>query len=445
MYITEFLKELENSDEKIKSCFGNIKLLKNSLIELNEVIGMDKIKKQIIKQIKTHIVNKTKGITNKDLKERKHCLLCGPPGCGKTTVGKILCKIWVGIGFIGQNSTNTVPKKLATFNKVQDELIRNQRQNIKEYKDKLKIAISTVNNTNYASNLCKKSVNNLIKLKSGKNNPILDELINDISSAKNSLEEIRKIIPSLNSNNKSNNMQGFGLESNNTMITTKEDSDLPFYVYNRNDLISRFVGDTTHRTTIALTEALDGVAYFDEAYNLCNNTNSMGDPYGQEALTAINQFMDDHSDKLIVVFAGYKNEIINNLFESQPGLKSRFMNKFEIEEYTSDELTKILIQRLRYSDWHLKESNELRKLIKDNFELFKFQGRDMDTLSTYITNVISEKAFEDILEGKEFTKNITNLDIVREALEIFKDNTMSGSGNNNDNNDFKKLVNLLRT
>ena len=26
-------------------------------------------------------------------KDRKHCLLCGPPGCGKTTVAKILCKI----------------------------------------------------------------------------------------------------------------------------------------------------------------------------------------------------------------------------------------------------------------------------------------------------------------------------------------------------------------
>ena len=108
-------------------------------------------------------------------------------------------------------------------------------------------------------------------------------------------------------------MQGFGIETDSSLQNTKDNEDMPFYIYNRNDVISRYVGDTAHRCTKAMMEALEGVAYFDEAYNLCNNNSSFDDTYGREALTSINEFMEEHSDKLIVVFAGYKKEIYNNV------------------------------------------------------------------------------------------------------------------------------------
>ena len=438
MSIREFLKDLEKSDSKIKNYFNNISLLKSSLIELDNVIGMGKVKSQIVKQIKTYISTKAKGIYRES--DRKHCLLCGPPGCGKTTVGKILCKIWVAIGFIGGNSSG-IPKKVATFNKAQDELIRNQRQNIREYKDKLKVAVNTINSTGRACNLCKRSVSNLIKLKDGKSNSHIDEIINDISNANMILEDTHKVTPSL-TKVKTNSMQGFGIETDATLVESKENTDLPFYIYNRNDVVSRYVGDTAHRCTKAMTDALDGVAYFDEAYNLCNNSNGFGDSYGQEALTTINQFMDEQSDKLIVVFAGYKEDIYNNLFQTQKGLESRFTNKFEIEKYSPDELTKIFIQRLRYGEWVLGETPELRKIIKDNFELFKFQGRDMDTLSIYTKNIMSEKLYDDILEGKVVPNQINDLDVIRNAIEIFKQNTIGGVKKNE--NDLQKMVNMLR-
>jgi len=237
-------------------------------------------------------------------------------------------------------------------------------------------------------------------------------------------------------------MQGFGIENDASLIDTKDSSDLPFYTYNRNDVVSRYVGDTAHRCTKAMTEALDGVAYFDEAYNLCNNANGFGDSYGQEALTTINQFMDEHSDKLIVVFAGYKEDIYNNLFRTQKGLESRFTNKFEIEKYNSIELTKIFIQRLRYAEWILSETPELQKIIKDNFDLFKFQGRDMDTLAVYTKNIMSEKIYDDILEGKNVANQINDLDVIRNAIEIFKQNMIKGVKTNE--NDLQRMVNMLR-
>ena len=437
MSIREFLTDLDKADSKIKGYFNNLSLLRSSLTELDNVIGMNNVKSQIVKQIKTYISNKAKGIYKEN--DRKHCLLCGPPGCGKTTVGKILCKVWVAVGFIGRDASG-VPKKVATFNKAQDELIRNQRQEIREYKDRLKVAVSTINNTARACGLCKRSVANLVRLKDGRSNNQIDDIINDISSANTLLEDSQKITPSL-MKIKSNSMQGFGIEVDNTMVESKDTSDLPFYVYNRNDVVSRYVGDTTHRCTKAMTEALDGVAYFDEAYNLCTDTNGFGDSYGRVALTTINQFMDEHADKLIVVFAGYKEDIYNNLFRAQKGLESRFTNKFEIEKYTPNELTKIFIQRLSYADWFITETPELRKLIHDNFDLFKYQGRDMDTLALYTKNIMSEKLYDDILDGKSIPNQINDLDVVRKAIGIFKQNMI---GTVKEESELEKMVNLLR-
>ena len=437
MSIRDFLNDLDKADSKIKGYFNNLPLLKSSLIELDNVIGMHKIKSQILKQIKTYISTKAKGIYKDS--DRKHCLLCGPPGCGKTTVGKILCKVWVAIGFIGRSSSG-IPKKVSSFNRAQDEIIRSQRGDIKEYKDKLRSAVNIINSSATVNVLCKKSINNLIGLKDGRPNNRIDEIISDISTAKNILEHSQKTIPSLNKV-KTNSMQGFGVEADNTMVKSSDVNDLPFYVYNRNDVVSRYVGDTTHRCTKAMTEALDGVAYFDEAYNLCSDTNGFGDSYGRVALTTINQFMDEQADKLIVVFAGYKDDIYNNLFRAQKGLESRFTNKFEIEQYTSSELTKIFVQRLKYAEWNLSETEELRKLIKDNFQLFKYQGRDMDTLALYTKNIMSEKLYDDIMEGKSVPNQITDLDIIRKAIGIFKKNMI---GEVKPKNNLEDLANLLR-
>jgi SpoVK/Ycf46/Vps4 family AAA+-type ATPase len=438
MSISEFLMDLKKSDTKIKGYFNDIDLLEKSLRELDNVIGMKKVKSQILKQIKTFISNKAKGIYREN--DRKHCLLCGPPGCGKTTVGKILCKVWIAIGFIGSNISGG-PKKVATFNKAQDELIRKQRQDIKEYKEKLNNAISLIQVNSRCTILCKRVIVNLIRMKNGKPNSQLDDMINDLSSVNNTMEEVNKSIEKLRKV-KSTNMQGFGIETDSNLISTKEESELPFHVYNRNDVVSRYVGDTSHRCTKAMNEALDGVAYFDEAYNLCSDTRGLGDSYGHEALTVINQYMDEHADKLIVVFAGYKEDIYNNLFRAQKGLESRFTNKFEIEQYTPDELTLIFIQRLKYAEWYIDESEELHTIIRENFDLFKYQGRDMDTLALYTKNIISERLYEGIMNGEKITDKIEDLNIVREAVEMFKNN-MIGSIKE-EKYDFEKLANLLQ-
>lgn len=438
MSLTEFIVDLEKPDSKLKTYFSNNNNLVASLKELDNVIGMRKVKSQILKQIKTFISSKAKG-TYKDT-DRKHCLLLGPPGCGKTTVGKILCKIWISIGFIGKDGKTN--KKSNSFNKLQDDIIRKQKVEIKEYKEKVRTSLQTMNNMGRVTTLCKRTLNNVISIKKTEPNTELNTILPDITSMIKIIEESTKTIEQLNIH-KTHDYKGMGIENDQYLQQSKAPIDLPFYVYNRNDVVSRYVGDTTHRCTKAMTDALDGVAYFDEAYNLCNDSTGLSDSYGRVALTTINQFMDEYADRLIVVFAGYKNEIYNNLFKTQRGLESRFTNKFEIERYTPEELTQIFIQRLKYSEWIIDNTPELNLLIKENFKMFEFQGRDMDTLAMYTKNVISEKIYDSVLDGENIPNKITDISYVKDAVEIFRENMINATPK--PENDFERMVNLLRT
>jgi SpoVK/Ycf46/Vps4 family AAA+-type ATPase len=418
MSIQEFLHDLQKKDSKLKDFFAEPDKLIKSLLKLDNVIGMKKVKSQIVKQIKTFISTKAKGIYKES--DRKHCLLCGPPGCGKTTVGRILCEIWVSIGFIGRKGS--INKKVNSFNRVQDELIRSQRQEIKELKDKIRMCTGHINKINRLPVVNKRAINNLIRIKdSTTQKELINTTIRDLSSSNKIIGQTNDVIKKIIAQ-KNPFYNGFGVEADASMSSTqeKDEDDVPFHAYNRNDLVSRYVGDTAHRSKKAMDDALDGVAYIDEAYNLCNDSSGFSDSYGREALTTINQYMDEHADKLIVVFAGYKDEIYNNLFRVQKGLESRFTNKFEIEDYTPEELVSIYVQRLGYSEWYIKETPELIKIIKDNFKLFKYQGRDMDTLALFTKNIVSERIYDSVQTGQKFSSTITDLDVVRMAVATFK-------------------------
>ena len=428
MSINEFIQDLEKSP-KLKEYFSEPDKLIIGLKKLNNVIGMSKVKSQVVKQIKTFISTKAKGIYKET--DRKHCLLLGPPGCGKTTVGKILCEIWVSIGFIGRKGGN-FNKKVNSFSKVQDELIRSQRQEVKDLKDKIRMCSSHMSKINRLPVINKRAINNLIRIKDALHEKeIVNNTIRDLSSANKIITQTNDIIKKI-IEQKNPLFNGFGVEADSSMMDHKQEDDVPFHAYNRDDLVSRYVGDTAHRCKKAMNDALEGVAYIDEAYNLCNDSSGFSDSYGREALTTINQYMDEHADKLIVVFAGYKDDIYNNLFRVQKGLESRFTNKFEIERYSPRELTLIFIQRLKYSEWYIDESQELHKIIKDNFGLFEYQGRDMDTLALYTKNIISENIYESIQTGQKFSSKITDLDIVRKAVEIFRQNMVRSEGINSD-------------
>ena len=105
----------------------------------------------------------------------------------------------------------------------------------------------------------------------------------------------------------------------------------------RAGLVEGYVGQTAQKTAKVCDEAMGGILFIDEAYTL---TNAEGEDFGQEAVDTLLKRMEDNRQDLIVIVAGYTEEM-KNFINSNPGLKSRFNKFIEFPDYSGEEMIKI--------------------------------------------------------------------------------------------------------
>ena len=105
----------------------------------------------------------------------------------------------------------------------------------------------------------------------------------------------------------------------------------------RSGLVGRYMGETAVKTGAKVDEALGGILFIDEAYQLCN---SDSDDYGKEAIATLLKRMEDERGRLIVIAAGYTDEM-RDFLGANSGLASRFAIKIEFADYTAAELARI--------------------------------------------------------------------------------------------------------
>lgn len=134
----------------------------------------------------------------------------------------------------------------------------------------------------------------------------------------------------------------------------------------RAGLVGEYVGQTAVKTNKVINSAVGGVLFIDEAYSLYSES---AEDYGREAIATLLKRMEDERDNLVVVMAGYTEEM-RQFIDINPGLRSRFNRYIDFTDYSPDELYQIFKRYINKEDFKLTPESELafQKLFAEAYE-----------------------------------------------------------------------------
>lgn len=104
------------------------------------------------------------------------------------------------------------------------------------------------------------------------------------------------------------------------------------------DLVSPYVSQSGEKISGVIDQAMGGVLFIDEAYQLTPEQGT--DAHSQEAIDTLMKKMEDARDRLVVIAAGYREDM-ERFLASNSGLPSRFNKRIHFEDYSPDELMQI--------------------------------------------------------------------------------------------------------
>ncbi len=376
-------------------------LLVVALEELNEMIGLHRVKESAAIQTVRLIENLKAGENSPKM---LNTVITGLAGCGKTQTAIKLAKIWFALGFLNLGNTTTTTTKKNTF---------------------FETPKNSPDMTTLALLLFAWIGTYIIQLMSYAYNKIglfwiacilgfIILLIFIVYYSDTNGEWIQKYI-----------------KTETHTEVTKETSDRDIItVVSRDDFMAPYMGQTASKTKKLLEANIGKVLFIDEAYSLMNDPR---DAYGKEALDTLNLFLSENPDKIVVIFAGYKEQMKNTIFLAQPGLERRCMWNFECEAYSGSELTDIFFFQAKNDKWEINDIDrvKIRRLICQNESAFKAMGGScqrllyLSTLEVSRSNLssISDTLLSDVQEVKSIKEKYLTFEDVEKGLISLKENS----------------------
>lgn len=121
-----------------------------------------------------------------------------------------------------------------------------------------------------------------------------------------------------------------------------------------------WVGATPKFTRLAALQAVGGVLFFDEAYTLMSKSDN--DRNGAEIVDTLTPILTKYGGDIVVILAGYEDEMDKMLQSVNPGFSSRFQKSVTFEDYTSTEMYEIFKLAAEREFYRIDQEAERRLL-----------------------------------------------------------------------------------
>lgn len=151
----------------------------------------------------------------------------------------------------------------------------------------------------------------------------------------------------------------------------------------KKDLVSQWVGHTAIKTNEVIQKAKGGVLFIDEAYSIVD------DKFGKDAIATLIKAMEDNKTELVVIFAGYKDEM-EDFINSNPGIRSRIGKKIHFDDYSQAELMEIYDAKLE--DFEIKTMEETKVKLMSIID--KVRTEENFGNGRFIDNLIQDILFQ---------------------------------------------------
>lgn len=418
--------------EKLSNQIEDFNITLDGLNQLKNITGMREIKEDFLNFINTTVLF---GNPRKD--KCGAIMIQGDPGCGKTTVSRILAMIIYGIGFLRirkevkkDEDKKPVSKDIsfAIVNHIYEKNIQDKDLKIKEFEkiilDMKEDLQETINVNNKIKNIhtdLSKYSRFITEKQKNEMQEYVERNSKTLTKISDSIKDIQPVESKLDPQTKTSAKKEIKLLPNEKVEEEVTITEADYIIYaKKNDIVGEYIGHTPTKVARLLESAENKVIIFDECYNIVIFEKT---DFGLEAINMINEGITSSKYNFFAIFIGYKKLIEENLFDKQPGLKSRIDKIFVIKSYTHVELLEIF--KINLGKLEIDPTIDLLIFFEKNIKAFPQYGRDViKFIEKYIKYIYASQYIESLLDDNimEIKENYVSKEMFYKAFDQYRHN-----------------------